>query len=101
MFSVQDGAIRFGLSGVKSVGGNAIDAIVKAREAGGPFTSLGDFCSRVDYHIVNKRALESLIKCGAMDSFGKKRSQLMAVIDQAIAMGSLSQKDYASGQTCR
>lgn len=98
MFSVQDGAIRFGLSGVKSVGGNAIDAIVKAREAGGPFTSLGDFCSRVDYHIVNKRALESLIKCGAMDSFGKKRSQLMAVIDQAIAMGSLSQKDYASGQ---
>ena len=98
MFSVQDGAIRFGLSGVKSVGSNAIDAIVKAREAGGPFTSLGDFCSRVDYHIVNKRALESLIKCGAMDSFGKKRSQLMAVIDQAIAMGSLSQKDYASGQ---
>ena len=98
MFSVQDGAIRFGLSGVKSVGANAIEAIVKAREEGGPFTSLGDFCSRVDYHIVNKRALESLIKCGAMDSFGKKRSQLMAVIDQAIAMGSLSQKDYASGQ---
>lgn len=95
MFSVQNGAIRFGLSGVKSVGGNAI---VKAREEGGAFSSLGDFCSRVDYHLVNKRALESLIKCGAMDSFGKKRSQLMAVIDQAVAMGSLSQKDYASGQ---
>ena len=71
---------------------------MKAREEGGPFSSLGDFCSRVDYHLVNKRALESLIKCGAMDSFGKKRSQLMAVIDQAVAMGSLSQKDYASGQ---
>ena len=98
MFSVQAGAIRFGLSGVKSVGGNAIAALVKAREEGGSFSSLGDFCSRVDYHLVNKRALESLIKCGAMDSFGKKRSQLMAVIDQAVAMGSLSQKDYASGQ---
>ena len=70
----------------------------KGPRRGGAFSSLGDFCSRVDYHLVNKRALESLIKCGAMDSFGKKRSQLMAVIDQAVAMGSLSQKDYASGQ---
>ena len=79
MFSVQDGAIRFGLSGVKSVGSNAIDAIVKAREAGGPFTSLGDFCSRVDYHIVNKRALESLIKCGALDHLDCNRRQMLSV----------------------
>ena len=98
MFSVENGAIRFGFSGVKSVSDNAIAAIVKAREEGGPFSSLGDFCSRVDYHIVNKKAIESLIKCGAMDSFGKYRSQLMTVVDQAIGMGSLNQKDYASGQ---
>lgn len=98
MFSVENGAIRFGMSGMKSIGENAIDNIVKARQQGGPFASLVDFCSRVDFHLVNKRAMESLIKGGAMDSFGKKRAQLMTVLDQAIAMGSLKQKDMASGQ---
>jgi DNA polymerase-3 subunit alpha len=98
MFSVQENSVRFGLAGVKNVGENAIDVIVKAREKDGPFASLADFCSRVDFHVVNRRALESLIKCGAMDSFGYKRSQLMAVIDQAISLGSLKQKDDASGQ---
>lgn len=98
VFSVQDDAIRFGLAGVKSVGDNAIEAIIKAREKGGPFKDLGDFCSRVDYHIVNHRAIESLIKCGAMDSFGKYRSQLMHAVDQAMSLGALNQKDYASGQ---
>lgn len=98
VFSVQDGAIRFGLAGVKSVGDNAIEAITTARKKDGPFKSIGDFCSRVDYHIVNRRAVESLIKCGAMDSFGKYRSQLMGVVDQAVSMGTLNQKDDASGQ---
>jgi DNA polymerase-3 subunit alpha len=98
VFSVQNGAIRFGLAGVKSVGDNAIEAIIAAREKDGPFKDIGDFCSRVDYHIVNRRAVESLIKCGAMDSFGKYRSQLMGVVDQAVSMGTLNQKDYASGQ---
>lgn len=98
MFSVDKGAIRFGLSGMKSVGDNVIATIVAARQQGGPFTSLVDFCSRVDAHIANKRTLESLIKGGAMDSFGKKRAQLMTVLDQAMAMGALKQKDLASGQ---
>lgn len=97
-FSVQDGAIRFGLSGVKTVGENAIKAILDARQKGGQFKSLGDFCSRVDIHVVNKKALEGLIKCGAMDSFGKKRAQLVAVLDQAVSMGALKQKDEQAGQ---
>ena len=98
MFSVQGKGVRFGLAGIKNLGENAIDVIVKARNQEGPFVSLADFCSRVDFHVVNKRAVESLIKCGAMDSFGYKRSQLMAVADQAISLGSLNQKDHASGQ---
>ena len=98
MFSVQGEDIRFGLSGVKSVGENTIHEIVRQREAGGPYTSLADFCGRVDLHVVNRRAIESLIKCGAMDSFGKRRSQLIAVLDQAVSMGALLQKEEASGQ---
>ena len=98
MFSVQGESIRFGLSGVKSVGQNAITEIVNKREQDGPYQSLEDFCSRVDFHLVNKRAMESLIKCGAMDSFGKHRSQLMSVLDQAMALGSLYQKERDSGQ---
>lgn len=97
-FSVVDGSIRFGLSGVKNVGENAIDLIVRERDKGGPFLSLSDFCSRVDNHVVNRRALESLIRCGAMDSFGKYRSQLLYVLDQAMAMGASKQKDRDSGQ---
>lgn len=98
MFSVQGESVRFGLSGIKNLGGDAIEEIVRNREKDGPFTSLADFCSRVNFHKVNRRAIESLIKCGAMDSFGYKRSQLMAVVDQAISMGTLNQKDNESGQ---
>ena len=98
MFSVENGAIRFGLSAVKSISEAAISVIVKERERNGPFTSLSDFCSRVDYHIVNKKQLESLIKGGAMDSFGRARSQLMAVMEQAMSVGAMKQKDDAAGQ---
>ncbi|WP_301861002.1 DNA polymerase III subunit alpha [uncultured Megasphaera sp.] len=98
MFSVEQGAIRFGLSAVKSISEAAIDAIVGSREKDGPFTSISDFCSRVDCHVVNRKSIESLIKGGAMDSFGKKRSQLMAVVEQAMSVGALRQKDDASGQ---
>ncbi len=98
MFSVQGDSIRFGLSGIKSVGENAIAEIVKQRKAEGPYQSLSDFCSRVDLHIVGRRAIESLIKGGAMDCFGKYRSQLLDVLDQAMSMGSLVKKDRDSGQ---
>ena len=59
MFSVENGAIRFGLSAVKSMSDVVIEAIVSSREKDGPFTSLSDFCSRVDYHLLNRKMLET------------------------------------------
>ena len=69
-FMVVDGNIRFGLDAVKGVGYAAVEAIKSAREDGGPFTSLWDFCERVDGRAVNKRSIEALIKCGAFGSTG-------------------------------
>ena len=90
--------IRFGLAGIKSTGGAAVEAIISARSEGGPFTSLTDFCCRVNMRVVNKRVIENLIKSGAMDSFGARRSQLLAVLDQAIDLGAACQRDRANGQ---
>lgn len=90
--------IRFGLAGIKSTGGAAVEAIISARSEGGPFTSLTDFCCRVNMRVVNKRVVENLIKCGAMDSFGALRSQLLAVLDQVIDLGAACQRDRANGQ---
>ncbi len=85
-FSISRCNIRFGLSAVKHVGAAAIEAIIAARNSGGPFISFTDFCQRVDVRKVNKRVLESLIKCGAFDSFGQTRRQLFdahqEVLDQ-------------------
>src|SRR5436853_4127057 len=67
-FVVVEGNIRFGLDAVKNVGSAAVDAIIQARESGGPITSIWDFCERVDCGRVNKKAIESLITCGALDS---------------------------------
>jgi DNA polymerase-3 subunit alpha len=92
-------AIRFGLAAVKNVGGNAIESILKARaEAGGRFTSLWEFCEKVDLRVMNKRVLESLIKAGALDSLGK-RGPLMAAVDKAMERGQKTQRDAAQGQT--
>ena len=70
-FAVRDGKIRFGLNAVKNVGETAALRIVAARDAGDPFTSIWDFTERVDPQVVNKRSLESLVKCGALDSTGQ------------------------------
>ena len=70
-FAVRDGKIRFGLSAVKNVGDNAVRAIIQAREEGGPFHSVWDFCERVDWQHVTARVLESLIRAGALDSTGR------------------------------
>ncbi len=94
----QNNSIRFGLAGVKSTGDAAVDAIIEARDEGGAFKSLTDFCCRVNMRIVNKRVIENLIKCGAMDSFGAKRSQLLAVLEQAADLGAACQRDRANGQ---
>ena len=96
-FSVEKSAIRFGLAGVKNVGDGAIDSIINARKDG-DFKSLVDFCERIDARLVNKRVLESLIKCGAFDSTGWRRSQLLAVSENAVDLAASRQKDRANGQ---
>ena len=83
-FTVVEGKIRFGLAAVKNVGINAIKSIIDAREKKGKFNTFMDFCEKLDFKDLNKRALESLIKCGAFDSFGIYRAQLMAVYDKII-----------------
>jgi DNA polymerase-3 subunit alpha len=98
-FAVVDGAIRFGLAAIKNVGEGAVESIVEIRNDSGHFKSFFDFCRRVDLHKVNKRMLEGLIKAGAFDSLGAKRSQLMAVLDQAIEDGAAAQKERDLGQT--
>jgi DNA polymerase-3 subunit alpha len=98
-FAVVDGAIRFGLAAIKNVGEGAVESVVAIRNEGGAFTSFFDFCRRVDLHKVNKRMLEGLIKAGAFDSMGAKRSQLIAVLDQAVESGSAAQREQDLGQT--
>lgn len=95
---VDDRRIRFGLLAVKNIGQTGIESIVEQREQGGPFQSIFDLCKRVDLRLVNRKVLESLIKCGALDCFGARRSQLMAVCDQALSIGGSVQKEKASGQ---
>jgi DNA polymerase-3 subunit alpha len=97
-FSVDDNGIRFGLAAVKNVGENAIQNMVAARDANGKFESLVDLCTKVDMRLINKRVLESLIKCGAFDSLGAKRSQLLAVLERAVDMAAVRQRDKVSGQ---
>ena len=97
-FSVDENAIRFGLAAVKNVGENAIVNLINARQDKGAFTSLVDFCTKVDMRVVNKRVIESLIKCGAFDSFGNKRSQLFNILEKAVEVAAQKQKDELTGQ---
>jgi DNA polymerase III subunit alpha len=90
--------IRFGLLAIRNVGEGAIDSMLGSRRGKGRFRSLFHFCEEVDARAVNKRVLESLIRCGALDSLGWKRSQLMAVSDAAIEHGQKLQRDRDSGQ---
>jgi DNA polymerase-3 subunit alpha len=92
------GNIRFGLDAVKGVGYQAVEAIKRAREEGGPFTSLWDFCERVDSRAVNKKAIEALIKCGALGSTGATRKGMLAVLETAQAAGQKAQQDALVGQ---
>src|SRR5438128_2228772 len=97
-FAVVEGKIRFGLNAVKNVGDGAARAIVAARAEGGPFTSLWDFTERVDPTVANKRALESLIRCGALDSTGATRKGMLDAIETAISHGSRTHGDRLMGQ---
>ena len=98
-FSVEGpGEIRFGLAAVKGVGDTAIESVMEAREAGGKFQTLFDFCERVDLRRANKKVLESLIKCGAMDGMGE-RAPLMAALDIAMDWGIRHRDEKRVGQT--
>ena len=97
-FAVVEGKIRFGLNAVKNVGDPAARAIIAAREEGGPFETLWDFTERVDPQCANKRALESLIKCGALDSTGATRRGMLECLEQALSWGGRSQADKIAGQ---
>ena len=97
-FTVDGPAIRFGLAAVRNVGENALKGVIAERTEHGPFTSLVDFCSRIDAQKFSKRPLESLIRCGAFDSLGARRSQLLAVLDKAMGEAQRKQRDEASGQ---
>ena len=97
-FVVIGGNIRFGLEAVKGVGGAAVDAIIAARESGGAFTSIWDFCERVDCRAVNKRAVECLVKSGALDSLGASRTGMLEVLPQAQGAGAKTQQDAQLGQ---
>jgi DNA polymerase-3 subunit alpha len=101
-FTVVEGNIRFGLDAVKGVGYQAVETIKRARGDGGPggrpFASLWDFCERVDNRTVNKKAIESLIKCGAFGSTKATRKGMLAVLEQAQGAGQKIQQDAQIGQ---
>ena len=97
-FTVADGKIFFGLAAIKGCGTSAAEAISAARRAGVPFRSLFDFCERVDPGKVNRSAIETLIKAGAFDSLGARRSQLSQVVERALQAGAAKAADRRSGQ---
>ncbi|MDX2494617.1 MAG: DNA polymerase III subunit alpha [Desulfuromusa sp.] len=96
-FTVAEEVMRFGLGAVKGVGSAALDSIQLVRKEK-PFLSLQDFCERVDLRKVNKRVAEALIKCGAFDSLGGKRSQFLAGLEDAMEIGQRLQRELESGQ---
>ncbi len=91
-------AIRYGLAAIKNVGEGAMTSAIAERERGGDFTSLEDFCSRVDSRIANRKIIESLVKAGAFDFLGRDRAELFACIEETLAAAASSHRDRASGQ---
>ena len=90
--------IRFGLAAVKNVGEKAVEEILESRRKDGPFRSLFDFCRRIELTAVNKRVIESLIKCGAFDGTGISRGRMMGALDDAMRAGQAHQRDQESNQ---
>ena len=97
-FSVSDGAIRYGLTAIKSLGKNVIDAMVTERNAHGPYKNLKDFMERLTTKEINKRTIENLIKSGALDSLGATRKQLMMVYAFVLDEVNRERKENISGQ---
>lgn len=97
-FTIENGAIRFGLQAVKNVGEAALDEILEARNSGGKFKDIFDFTSRVGLRKANKKVIESLIKAGAFDSTGDPRGGMLQVLDKALAEGQARAKERDIGQ---
>lgn len=97
-FTIVPEGIRFGLAAVKNAGKGAIEAIIQAREKRGKFSSLQDFCSRVDLRQVNKRVIESLIRAGAFDSLNLTRAGALSLLDSCLEIGQHRQRDRRRGQ---
>ena len=97
-FVVSGNSIRFGLDAVKNVGHAAVETIIASRADEGSFGSIWDFCERVDSRAVNKRAIECLIKCGALDSTGDSRKGMLEVLTAAQSAGQKAQEDSRRGQ---
>jgi len=97
-FTVGSRKIRFGLAGIKNVGEIAVQNVIDVRHAGGRFKSFADFCERVDSRVVNRKVLESLVKCGAFDSLSESRAQTFAGIDFQLNRASSLQRDRERGQ---
>jgi DNA polymerase III subunit alpha len=95
---LQQNTIRYGLAAIKHVGESAMEAAIRERERGGDFTSLQDFCSRLDSRIANRKMLESLIKAGAFDFLGRERAELFVCIDEALSASAAAYRDRVAGQ---
>jgi len=98
LFTVVDGRIIYGLQGVKNIGEGAVEEILRARNAGGPFKDFLDFLERVDLRTVNKRVFETGIQCGVFDGLGKNRATLFHNLDKAIEWAQKQKDEKASGQ---
>ncbi len=97
-FSPDGDAIRFGLGAVKGVGEGAVASVLAARADGGPFTSLTDFCCRVDSRLNNRKVIEALIRSGSFDSLGRSRSTLASGLDSALEVAAAERRARESGQ---
>ena len=95
---IVEGVIRFGMMAVRGVGEKAVEAVILQRSEKGPFSSLFDFCERVDVRQVSRSTIEALVKCGAFSSVSPKRAALLQVVDKAVEMGQQAQNDKQNGQ---
>jgi DNA polymerase III subunit alpha len=94
----QSAAIRYGLAAIKNVGEAAMAISIRERDQRGEFSSLEDFCSRLDSRVANRKMLESLIKAGAFDFTGRDRAELFVCIDESLNASAIAQRDRAAGQ---
>ncbi|MBI4033988.1 MAG: DNA polymerase III subunit alpha [Candidatus Brennerbacteria bacterium] len=91
-FTVDDGNIRFGLLAIKNIGANIVDFVIEERARGGPFRNFGDFLNRIHHRDLNKKSLESLIKCGAFDSLNVDRSEALGNIEEIVKFNQAAKK---------